>query len=152
VDEAKKPGVPLEQAGRKLRLLVAHLSQVGPDVGDHTRHPGHHGLGVGGALQVTILAVDDLRPDQLVGDVLGAAEAGLDEVAPAAAHRPQADPGPVAGEDRLPLAEDELLPAEALHFFGIVVVHRPTVRAAGHASCPACPTGGGAGCHGRMVS
>jgi hypothetical protein len=123
-DEAQQPGVPLQQSGRKLRILTAQVGQIGAHVRDHVGHLGHHGLGIGGALQVTVGPVDDLGPDQLVSKVLGAAEADLDEVAPPAAHSPQAGPGPVAGEDRLPLAGDELLPPEALHFFRIVVVHK----------------------------
>src|SRR5215468_6244351 len=127
-DKAHQPGVLVQQPGRQLRVFPAQAGQVGPHVRDYARHLGHHGLGIAGAFQVAIGAVDDLGPDQLVREVLGAAEARLEEVAPAAAHSAQPGPGPVAGEDRLPLAGDELFPAEALHLFRIVVIHRPNSK------------------------
>src|SRR5215469_11514551 len=77
------------------------------------------------ASTATIRAVDDLRLDQLVRDLLGAAQAGFDQVAPAAGHRAHAAPGPVADEDRVPLAGDELLPPELFDLLQIVVIHEP---------------------------
>ncbi len=124
-DEAQQPGVLFEQADGQLRLCITHVQQVCPQVREHAHHPRHHGLGIGGALQVTISTVDDLGPDQCVSDVLRAAEADLDQVTPAAAHPPQADPGPVTSERPLPLAGDELLPPEDFHLFRVVVIHRP---------------------------
>ena len=56
------------------------------------------------------------------------AEARLQEVAPAAAHPAQPCPGPVSGEDRLPLAQDELRPAQFGHLVRVMVIHRPRLR------------------------
>src|SRR5262249_59273828 len=96
----------------------------------------------GGGCRSGVGPVDDLGRDQLVGEVLEAAEARLEEIAPAAAHSAQPSPGPVADEDRLPLAGDELFPAEALHLFRIVVIHSPNskgCRARRGAAPPARP-------------
>ena len=101
-------GRPPGRAGR------GQLLQVRPHVGDQPGHPGDQGARVGEALQVTVGAVDDLTTDQQVSQLLRAAEADLKQVAPAAAGPPQASPGPVPGEDGLPLLGDELPPSRVL--------------------------------------
>ena len=106
-------------AGFGLNLIVGYAGQM--SIGQ----AAFFGIGAYG---VAIGTVDDLVPDQLVRDVLRAAQADLDQVTPAAAHLPQAGAGPVADEDRLPLAGDELLPPENLQVFRVVVIHGPTVR------------------------
>src|SRR5215469_4346528 len=114
----------VEKAGGSLWILCAQFGQVRPHVGEHGDHAGHDFPGIG-ALQATLRAADDLSLDQLVRDLLRAAKAGLEQVTPAAGRRAHPAPGPVADEDRVPLAGDELLPPEFFDLLRIVVVHTP---------------------------
>ena len=90
--------------------------------------PGHSELRAGPLLQAPVLAVDQAAFDQPASDLLRAAQPGLEQISPAAAHPPQAHPGPVTGEDRLPVAGDEFIPPQQFHLEGIVAVHDLTVR------------------------
>ena len=141
MEEGQQPGVCLKEAGRRTGLDRGQLLQIHPDVGDQPGHPGDQGTRVGEPLQVTVGAVDDLAADQQVSQLLGAAEASLEQVAPAAADSPQASAGPVPGEDGFPLLADELLPAECHQFFEIVVVHgRQTMATAPNRQARGRPT------------
>jgi hypothetical protein len=104
-----------------------HLRKISPHGSNHADHAGYQSLHIGSALQVAISPINDLGPGQPVRDLLRAAQAHLKQIAPAAAQTPQTDPGPVTGEDRLPLAGDELLPTQKLHLIRVMVVHKPTV-------------------------
>jgi hypothetical protein len=125
--EAEQPGVLIEDLPREIGPKVTQLGKGIRQVCDYADHAGHQSLRVGGVLQVAIGPIHGLGRGQPDRDLLRAAEADLKKIAPAADHAPPADPGPVADEDRLPLAGDEPLPTEKLHLLGVIVVHKPRV-------------------------
>ncbi|MGE5286573.1 MAG: hypothetical protein ACM3ML_05085 [Micromonosporaceae bacterium] len=111
-EEAQQPNVLFKRHVRAVVSYLRHLEKVDAQAREYVNHLARKGPGISRALQGPIGTVDDLGPDEQVSNILRTAETYFDQVAPAAAHPPQADGRAVASEDPLPLAGNELLPPE----------------------------------------
>ena len=122
-----------DQIGALRGPEIVQFGEVRAHVREHLVHGREQPPRISDRHQVSVLTDNYLPPDELVCDLLGAADADLEQVTPAAADRP--DPGrpAVIDEDRLPGTRDNAVPAEVLNVRGVAVVHTRQLMAAARA-------------------